>query len=332
MYHRDLKITGVNQGHANNLWRLATFKEKEKARPAICLAILKDGVPLVVTNGYRRFHLPDKYGRISAENIEEVAKHVHAKIVIAVEKEAVCRIVEHVQGGFRYGEDNFKLMEEFFISIKDMLQARRLILYPDFFNFIFNLDAQKMRRFFDVAFPPNSSMLFYLFHGQSVRAGLTLVRGDDYIEHVIGHDALKNAAVGFYPWQKRYSKLLEAVKEAYAPPSLGFFAEIDEVKHILWYPQPGGFLRSFIAGKIIIDPMPGWVTAALGVDAVTSVARTSMDLIKQFDTLGITRRFDLGLLGRTLQERLQKEELTLEKILGFDPISFLGKLINWLAD
>lgn len=331
MYHRDLKILGIKPQHANALWQLFTFKGRERERPTVCIALLKDGRPSVVTNGFRRFHLPAEFKKVTQENIEALAKRVRAKIVIAVEEASMRKIVEQVQQHYRYEEDTFYLTESFFRSFKEALQASGLILYPDIFNFLFDLEAARMERFFDVIFPKTSSMVFYLFRGQGIESAFIVVRGSEYIEVVAGHETIKDAAAGFYPWQKGYPSLLKAVKETYAPPTLGFFAELDAMEQILWYPEPGNFLGNFFSGKIIIDPMPTWVAAALGVDAVSKVARTSMDLIRQFDTLGITRRFDLGSLGRSLQERLKKEELTLESVLGFDPIDFVSKFIAWLA-
>lgn len=331
MYHRDLKIIGVPPAHANALWRLVTFKGTERPRPSLCLALLRDGKPLVVTNGFRGFVLPEKFRVLDEENIEAAARYVKAKVLVAVEEAAWVDILEQVQSKLRVGDDNFVMAELFLVAFREALEAGRLIIYPDLFNFIFDLRADRLRRFADAAFPKNSSIVVYLFQGQSLEAGLTIVRGEEYIETVAGHGALGEAAEGFHPWQKGYGRILDAVKKKYAPPSMGFFAEIDEIRNILWYPEAGSFLRNFVAGNIVIDPMPAWVAAALGVDAVTRVARTSMDLIRQFDTMGITRRFDLGMLGRTLQEHLKKEEISLEAIVGFDPVTFLSKLIAWLA-
>lgn len=331
MYHRDLKIIGVPPAHANALWRLLTFKGTEKTRPSLCLALLRDGKPLVVTNGFRGFTLPDKFGVLSAENVEAAARYVKARIFVALEQAAWVDVLEQVQSKLRVGDDNFVMAELFLTAFKEAMDAGRLIVYPDLFNFIFDLKADRLRRFADAAFPRNSSIVVYLFQGQSLEAGLTIVRGQELIETVAGHGAIQDAAEGFHPWQKGYGRILDAVKKKYAPPSMGFFAEIDEIRNILWYPEAGSFLRNFVAGNVVIDPMPAWVAAALGVDAVTRVARTSMDLIRQFDTMGLTRRFDLGMLGRTLQQHLQKEEISLESIVGFDPITFLSKLITWLA-
>jgi hypothetical protein len=331
MFHRDLEITGVSQAHANVLWQLGTFKGTERARPSPCLAVLRDGYPVVVSNGLRRFDLPEGMGRITAQNIEEAAGRLRAKIVIAVEQDALRDIVETLQGRFGPGDDGFTLAEIAFGAIRRHLESSRLILYPDMFNFVFNLDAGRMRRFFDVVFPRKSSIVFYLFRGQSVESGLIIARGEELIETIAGHEAVKGDLKGFYPWQKGYISLLETVGKKIAPPSLGFFAELEDVRQILWYPEPGSFLGKFVAGRIVIDPMPAWVAAALGVDAVSRVARSSLELIRQFDTLGITRRFDLGSFGRAFQERLRKEEISIEGILGFDPISLLSRTIDWLA-
>ena len=332
MYHRDLKITGIRQDHANAAWRLLTFAETGKARPTLCFALLRDGVPLVITSGKRRLRLPEKYGKITADNIEEIARRLRAKILIAVEQDALRGIIENIQKDFRYGEDNFHLYEVILSSLKQAADDGGLVIYPDFFNTIFDLNAGKMKRVFDLVFPANSSFVIYLFRGQSLEAGFVIVKGDEHIELVAGHDAIAKAAGNFYPWSKKYASLLEAAGRKYKPPSLGFFADMDAIENILWHPEPGGFLGSFLKGKIIIDPMPAWVAAALGVDAATRVARTSLDIIKKFDTLGITRRFDLGALGRTVQEHLQKEDLTLNAILGFDPIELTSKFLAWIAD
>lgn len=331
MFEKDVEIRSVGQAHARALWDLFFAAAARRGAPVAVAALLREGRPVAITDGRRRFAPPADMERVTRENVGRLAARLGARLVAAVEEEELRGAVERIEKGWRRGEDQLFAAELACEALGEAAGRSGLILHPEVLGYLLRLDEEKMRRFFDVVFPPGTSALVYLFEGRSLASGLTFVRGSGGIRLVAGHAALEARLGSWHPWQKGYPAILEAARELHAPPSIGLFAEQGELRRVIASPEPGLFLRGFLAGRIVIDPLPPWAAAALGIDGLSKVATRSVDLIRHLDPLGVTRRFDMGLIGKAIRDKIRKEEIDLESILGFDPFELLKGLISLFA-
>jgi len=332
MFDKSIKIIGVSQKDAFVFWRLLSFENLKKGGRSSGFILTKDGEAVAILGEMGKVTVLKRFGKIwEEEKLSEIAKTLGKRFLVVIEVDELRKIVEEVQSFYRYDWDAFDFADAFFASIKNGCESKKIIIYPDIFRTLFALNSLTMRKFFDAIFPMGSSMVFFLFSGNSIEAGVVLVRKERLIDTVLGHEVVMEGVKGFYPWYRGYRALIESTGRRYAQPCLGFFAEVGEIEKILWHPEPGAFTGAMITQKIIIDPMPPWVAGAVGVDVVTKLAKTSAEIIKQLDSIGLTKRFDIGETLKNLRRRIEKKDFELEKILGFDPIGFLVKVINILA-
>jgi len=328
VWSSDLRIAGIDPAHASALWSLLTLEGTRVRRLPMAFAILDKGRPVLLFAGKRHVAVPAGFDRITKDTVGALAAALGVRLLLAAEEEALRDIVEDVQTRWRHGGDQLVQAEVVIEQIRVGVDDGSIIVWPDFFTVALRLDAPTMRRFLDVVFPCDSSMILYTFQRQAIHSALILTRGSRDIETVAGHLSVRDRVGSFQPWQEGYRKILEAAEKVHAQPSLGFFGEMEAVREMLQEPRPGQLTKAILARRVIVDPMPPWMAATLGIDALTRAARISLDFIERADRLGLGRRFDLGSVTREVRSRIEKR-IDFEQMLGFDPFDYLARFIAW---
>lgn len=328
MWSSELRISGIDPAHARNLWSLLTLEQSRTRRLPMAFALLHDGRPGLLIVGRRRVPVPAGFDRITNESAGPLAAALGVRLLVAAEEEALRDIVEDVQTRWRHADDFYIQTEVVLEQMRVALDDDALVVWPDFFTVLLRLDANMMRRFHEIVFPPRTSTLMYLFRKQAIHSALISVKGTERIETVSGHWSIRDHLSTFHPWQDGYPRILAAVEKVHAAPSLGFFAEADAVREMIQNPRPGQLSRAILDRRVIIDPMPPWMAATLGVDAITRAARLSLDLLERADHFGLGKRFDLSGVRREVKSQIDRQ-VDFEKMLGFDPFDYLGRFIKW---
>lgn len=328
MLARKLRISGIDPVHARNLWSLLALESSRARQLPMAFALLDRGRPIILVAGKKRVPVPAGFETITSENAGPLAAALGVRLLLAAEEEALRDITEDVQTRWHHGDDLYVQTGVVLEQIRVALDAGAMIVWPDFLTVVLRLDAEAMRRFHDTVFPPGSSVLLYLFRKQSIHTSLIGVKGDADVETIAGHWTIRERLGTFHPWQDGYPQILSAVEKVHAPPSLGFFGEVESVAQMLASPRPGQLSRAILDRRVIIDPMPPWMAATLGVDAITRAARMSMNLLERADRFGLGKRFDLSGVRREVKSRID-QQVDLERIIGFDPFDYLSRFITW---
>jgi hypothetical protein len=328
MWSSDLRISGIDPVHASNLWSLLTLQGSRARQIPMAFALLDRGRPTFLVVGRRHAPVPAGFDRISPENAGPLAAALGVRLLVAAEEEAARDIVEDVQTRWRHGDDHLVQAGIVLQQIRVALDEGSVIVWPDFFTVLARLEADTMQRTFDAVFPPESAAILYVFRKQAIHSALITVRGPERIEAVSGHWSVREQVGTFHPWQDGYPRILKAVEAVHRPPSLGFFAEFETVREMLEDPRPGQLSRAIMDRRVIVDPMPAWMAAALGLDALTRAARLSMDLLEKADRLGIGRRFDLAGVRKEVKSHIDRQ-VDLEALLGFDPFDYISRFVTW---
>ncbi len=328
MFSEDLRIGGIDPIHARNLYALLTLKESRARHLPMAFALLDAGETRHLVVGNRRAAMPRGFDRITAKNAEAIAAALGVRLLVAVEEESLRDIVEDVQSRWTHGDDQLVQVEVVLDRLRIAIEDGDAILWPDFFTVALRMNAAAMHRFLDTVFPPSTSVILYLFRKQAVHSSLVAVRGPRHIEAITGHWSIMDRLGTYHPWRDGYQRILEAVKEVHAPPSLGFFGEYEVVKDMIHAPRPGQLSRAILDRSVIIDPMPGWMAATLGVDAISRAARLSLRLIEKVDRLGLSKRFDLDSVRHQVKSQIDRQ-VDFEMLMGFDPFDYFSKFLRW---
>jgi hypothetical protein len=328
MFSRDLVISGIDPVHARNLWTMVSLEQARVRRPPLAFAVLDGGRPNLLVVGGRSVEAPSGFERITADNAEALASALGVRLLLAAEEDALRDVVEDVQTRWKHGDDHFVQTEVLLDRVRIAIEDGDVILWPDFFTVALRLEAASMRRFFDIVFPPRTCAILYLFRNQAVHSSLIAVRGERDIETVTGHYSLVDHLGTYHPWQDGYPRIVEAAELVHGTPTLGFFGEADVVQEMILRPRSGQLSRAILDRSVIIDPLPGWMAATLGVDALSRAARMSMSLLEKVDRLGLGRRFDLESMRNQVRDHIDRK-MDFEALLGFDPFEYLSEFLSW---
>jgi hypothetical protein len=186
---------------------------------------------------------------------------------------------------------------------------------------------EPLQRTFDLLVPDDTALVGYVFDDDRARvhtSGVAVKRGGDLVEvttHAMFGGLDERHLAG--DWPRHYKRVLAAVEERLARPSIGVFLERATLLRVLT--GPGDQLaRELNARHLIIDPAPAWLIGLLGGATVaafaTRGARALASLLPQS-----ARDAAAGLAHRA-GEAMKQSGAHPVALLGFDPLELWAQV------
>lgn len=179
--------------------------------------------------------------------------------------------------------------------------------------------AYSVARGLDAILPDSTCLTLVLWKEQSVWTSLCLSKRAGVIEHLVGPETLANwsGPLGG-DYRRDYRPIARAISKNLAPLHLGVFAEETLFRQLLRDPSPGAWARAIAVRDVIVYPAPGYISVAVGADAMRAVAQRSALALSRIDFGGLLSPFaEAG--RRALQSA---PEIT--NRLGIDSLRDLG--------
>src|SRR6185312_15822618 len=120
-----------------------------------------------------------------------------------------------------------------------------------------------------------------------------------------------------------YKRVLAAVEERYAKPSIALFLERQTLLNILTGPSDQ-LARELNAKRVVIDPAPAWLLGLLGGAAALAMAGRAAKGIAAMMPKGA--RDLAGLLAQRAQTAMRDSGAHPFALLGFDPLELWNRL------
>ncbi len=179
-----------------------------------------------------------------------------------------------------------------------------------------------LQRTFDLLIPDRSALVAYVFEDDrsGIHASIIATKVDGNIDTAATHLAVDDiipAAALARDWRGQYRRLLRAVEERFAKPSVAAFMDRSTWYRILTGPTDQ-LAREIRARNLIIDPAPAWLLGLLGGATVAAVAVRSASALSRFLPPGARRM--ASDLASSAQEALRDAGGGPFALLGFDPI------------
>jgi hypothetical protein len=181
---------------------------------------------------------------------------------------------------------------------------------------------EAIQRTFDLLIPDGSSLLAYIIDDdrRAVHASIIAVKKGGDIAVASTHRAIAarvpEAALA-RDWPTQYKRVLTAVEERFAKPSVAVFLERDTFYRVLT--GPGDTLaRELNARRIIIDPAPAWLLGLLGGATVAAIATRGAKALASF--LPQSARDRASGIAQRAQSAMKESGAHPFALLGFDPI------------
>jgi hypothetical protein len=319
---RDLALLDVDGRHWRNWWSLLV-PPGVLGSPRWALAIVEQREPLQIA----RVIVAGK-GAVEAtlrgldpSSLRALARELDVGAVIAIETDALRRFSAEVERALQLDQD---LVEQGLVAWRALkrMSGKGVWSEPHLLEMLPAPGYDPLQRTFDLLVPDDSALLAYVIEDDSRAVHASIIarkRGGDIdlatthrrIDDVVHEQALAR------DWRKQTKRVLAAVEERVAKPSIGLFLERDTLLRIVTGPADQ-LARELNARNVILDPAPAWLLGLLGGATVAAVATRGARALASF--LPQAARDRASALAQRAQTAMKESGAHPFALLGFDPI------------
>jgi hypothetical protein len=325
---RDLSLTDIDARHWRN-WYGLLVPPGVLHQPRYALVIVESTEPLrlarVLVGGHAaRGAVPLDQVRLPALTpaaLTALGRALDVGAVIALHTDAIARLSAEVEPQLRLDQDPVEQGLMVWRALKK-LSGRGVWSEPHLLELLPAPSFEALQRTFDLLVPDGSALVAYVFEDdrRAVHASIVATkRGGDLTAaatHLAIDDLVDEAALA-RDWPKAYKRVLAAVEERFARPSIALFLERDTLLRVIT--GPGDQLaRELNAKKVVIDPAPAWLLGLLGGATVAAFAsRGARALASMLPASARERASELAQRAQTAMKESGAHPFSL---LGFDPL------------
>lgn len=326
MLSRELELDGLDARHWKNWWTLLT-PPRVMDRPRWALAVLDAGkvMKLVIAgDGAKGSIDPDGVPSpaLTPKGLAAYAKQLDVSAVIAVDRGVIAALSAEIEAALRLDQD---LVAQGLVALRALKKhsGNGVWTEPPLLDLLPAPAIDPIQRTFDLLVPDRSALVAYVIEDDRSRVHSSIIavkQGGDIVR-ASTHRAIADLVpeVAFArDWRKGHHRVLEAIEERFAKPSVAVFLERATLLGIVTGPSDQ-LSRDFNAKKVVIDPAPAWLLGLLSGAAVAAMA-------------GRAASVALRMLPPAARERAQaladraREAVNPFALLGFDPIELWAQL------
>jgi len=327
----EIDLADLDARHWTNWWRLLV-PPRVLAQPAWALAILDGGslAKLIVTGKGSIDPLPTFPG---TKSLAAWARTLGVAAVIAVERELVAQLSAEIEGALRFDQD---FAEQGLVALRALKKhtGHGLWTEPALLELLPAPTYEPLQRTFDLLVPDRSALVAYVIDDDRARihASVIAVKDDGDLIRAATHRAIADLvpeASFARDWQKQQKRVLAAVEERFAKPSIALFLERATLLRILTGPSDQ-LAREINQKHVVIDPAPAWLLGLLGGAAVAAMAGRAATALASMLPQGARDR------GRAIAERakdaLKDSGAHPFALLGFDPLELWSRVKHFYRE
>lgn len=327
MISGDLRFEGFDVASWQNLLSLFMPGLRDRVsraaeRPAGTLTVVVDDDDVVLLALHSLDGRWDEGIGAEVGPLPRLAEASGARRVLALRAGAMEELVERAALRYRPGQDYLTQTLMVVRAARELADAGLVRLWPNPLAGVPIPSPQAVQRALDLVLPVDKAAVLVLWDG-GLWTAVALRRRREGIDLVAGPDLLARWAGPLGgDWRRDHRVFVDAVARAVAPVHLGVFAEADTFRDLLRSDAPGRWAKAIAVRDVIVNPMPGFVTAAVGADAVRGVGRASAQVLGGLDLAGT-----LLPVAQMIRARVTQAE-SVREILGFDPLSALATALR----
>ena len=255
------------------------------------------------------------------------AKQLGVGAVIALDAGVIAALSGEIEGALRLQQDG---PEQALIALRALKRhaGHGVWTEPPLLELLPAPGHDGLQRTFDLLVPDRSALLAYVIEDDRSRVHTSIIaskEGGD-ITRAAQHRAIADLVPeGAFArdWQAGHTRVLAAVEERFAKPSLGLFLERATLMRILTGPSDQ-LARELDAKHVIIDPAPAWLMGLLGGAAMVAMAgRAASALASMMPKAARDRASSLAHRAQAVMKESGAHPFAL---LGFDPLELWHQL------
>lgn len=325
MLSPELELAGLDARHWKNWWQLL-MPPRVLEQPAWALAILDGGKPIkIVVTGKGNV---DPSIKFDVGDLAGVAKLLGVAAVIAIERSAMTELARDIESALRLEQD---FVEQGLVALRALKRhaGKGIWTEPPLLEVLPAPSYEPLQRTFDLLVPDRSALVAYVIEDDrsKIHASIIAVKDHGDIVRASTHRAIADLvpeASFARDWQKGTKRVVSAVEDRFAKPSVAVFLERATLLKILTGPSDQ-LPREFNAKSVIIDPIPAWLLGLLGGATVAAMAgRAATALAGMLPQR--TRDAAASIATRA------RDAINPFALLGFDPIELWSRIQHFYRE
>ncbi|HSN27285.1 MAG TPA: hypothetical protein VLT45_13415 [Kofleriaceae bacterium] len=327
MISPELELAHLDARHWRNGWRLL-MPPRVLEQPRWALAVYENGrvIKLVIAGpGAPGAIEPVQLAGTSHKDLEAYAKQLGVASVVVVENDLVAKLSAEIESALRLDMDG---VAQGLVALRALKRhaGHGLWTEPPILELLPAPGFEPIQKTFDLLVPDRTALVAYVLEDDRSRIHTSMIAVKDGgdITRAAGHRAIADLvpeAAFARDWQKGYKRVLSAVEERFAKPSIALFLERQTLLDILTGPSDQ-LARELNAKRVVIDPAPTWLLGLLGGAAALAMAGRAAKGIAAMLPQG-ARDAASALAQRATNAVRESGPFA---ALGFDPIELWSRL------
>jgi hypothetical protein len=325
----ELELSDLDARHWKNWWRLLV-PPRVLAPTRWALAVLDHGtlVHLIVRGEGARPLVP--LPGLTPRALAQYARTLDVAAVIVIERRLIGELSAEVEAQLALDQD---LVAQGLIVLRALKRhaGHGVWSEPPVLEILPAPSYEAMQRTFDVLVPDRSALVAYVIDDdrRAVHASIIAVKSGGDIARAATHRAISDLvpeAELARGWDQGYRRVLAAVEDRFARPSIALFAARATVLKILTG-APDQLARELNAKRVVIDPAPAWLLGLLGGAAVAAMAGRAASAIAGM--LPQATRDRASALASRARDAIKDSGAHPFALLGFDPLELWSRLQHY---
>ncbi len=239
---------------------------------------------------------------------------------IVMREPAMPELAEYLAEPLDTEQDFVARVMRFARVLRELGNGNLLRVWPNPLPDLFFPPASAAKPAGDVLLPDDRSVILGVFDGAELWTAAVLRRRGGRFDVLAGPEAISEwtGPLGG-AWRRDHRVLVQAVERELGPVHVGLFMELPTARAIFSDRQPGAWALSYASRNLLIYPLPGFATAALGVDGLVGVAQYAFQAIEEMDPDEVARIAEGFWRGLT-------DGQGLAGLLGFSPTEVISEV------
>ncbi len=313
------------EGWTTESWQrfLQLWQGERKEGPKGGLVLVHDGARVLKMIHTRRGRL--QQGMPFSTDLASLAKEHGASWALATHRGGLDELMERF--GARLGRsDNLTAQTLLLLSIvRELINEGAILPWPQPLQGVPLPTAPMVERTTDLLCADGHALGIGIFdQGKLHTLAVARRRGAGF--DLLGGPEPLHAHMGLLSgdFRRDYRFVAQAIEAAYAPLSLGCFAELNVFRDLLRDPTPGAWSRAVAVREVVLSPVPLAIGVALGVDGARVAADSMQRAFARVDTFGLFAPM-LQMARKLIEPGPGEGKVT--EALGFNPLAVVRALL-----
>jgi hypothetical protein len=327
----ELELTDIDARHWRNGWHLLVPPRVRK-NPRWALVVLEGGIDhvckVLVAGSGNAGSVPSasvKLAGLGPAHLAALTRALGVSAVVILERGVLAELSGTIEAALRNDHDG---VEQVLVALRAIKHMAGVGIWtePPILDLLPAPAYEPLQRTFDLLVPDGSALVVYVVDDdrQRVHTSVIAVKNGGDITRVATHraivDLVPEASLA-RDWHVGHRRVLAAVEERFAKPSLGVFLERKTLIEILTGPADQ-LARELNARRVVLDPAPTWLLGLLGGAAVAAMAGRAASALASM--LPHAARERASALAQRARDAIDPFAL-----LGFDPIELWQRLKHY---